>query len=346
MSALLARTPAAPGRSSRAAFAPSRQWILAAVLGSLLRGACAGAEGWQPAASRPLGSGTISRAMAVSLRQENRTARGPGAGAARERAAEAEAGGGGPALDDTAGAAPAVEAQWQADFSLGVELSLQAMESQDLDTGRWAYDLGGSGAGVPERILRAEQLLAAGVAAAPEEQRRDRTAERALRLYHHAKWLAERDHARAAEWRFREASELARRCRRGVLAAHSLGRLGYFLRHWRRDGDAREALRESERLSTKANPLAPFLFGVLDRQVAGADLSRLHAAEERILNAQEQPSEELESERRRLVAEIEYWRTAEAGPPECLRTSEAVHALICLGAHAFGAAVRAWRGAA
>ena len=48
----------------------------------------------------------------------------------------------------------------------------------------------------------------------------------ALRLYYPAKWLAERNHATAAEWRYREASRLALQTRRKVLAAHALGRFG------------------------------------------------------------------------------------------------------------------------
>ena len=108
----------------------------------------------------------------------------------------------------------------------------------------------------------------------------------ALRLYYHAKWLAERNHATAAEWRYREASRLALQTRRKVLAAHALGRFGcadgigldgkilemetqrknggwnpsepctstpstsgwrYFLIHWNRRQEAKEVLREMGR---------------------------------------------------------------------------------------------------
>ncbi|CAK8990401.1 Protein roadkill (Hh-induced MATH and BTB domain-containing protein) [Durusdinium trenchii] len=79
-----------------------------------------------------------------------------------------------------------------------------------------------------------------------------RDPEPALRLYYHAKWLAERNHATAAEWRYREASRLALQTRRKVLAAHALGRFGYFLIHWNRRHEAKEVLRESRRISSKS----------------------------------------------------------------------------------------------
>ena len=78
-----------------------------------------------------------------------------------------------------------------------------------------------------------EDLLASAVQAAPQQHQRVKLAERALplgndlessrgfvryelgsfhsqalRLYYHAKWLAERNHATAAEWRYREARSL------------------------------------------------------------------------------------------------------------------------------------------
>ena len=47
------------------------------------------------------------------------------------------------------------------------------------------------------------------------------------------------------------------------------------------------------RISSKSNPLAPYLLGVLERQDAGSDLQRLQEAEEMILNGGEQPSEDV-----------------------------------------------------
>ena len=77
-----------------------------------------------------------------------------------------------------------------------------------------------------------------------------------------------------------------------MLAAHALGRFGYFLVHWNRRREAKEVLTESMRISSKSNPLAPYLLGVLERQDAGKDLERLEKAEEMILNGGEQPSED------------------------------------------------------
>mmetsp|Transcript_6290 Transcript_6290/g.14369 ORF Transcript_6290/g.14369 Transcript_6290/m.14369 type:complete len:358 (-) Transcript_6290:89-1162(-) len=234
---------------------------------------------------------------------------------------------------------PGADAGWEERFSLGLKLSIQASEAVAL--GSWAFDSSGSAAAVPALMLRAEELLLAAIEDAPVERRREKTAERALRVYNHGKWLAERNYARAAEWRYREAFRLALESRRHVLAAHSLSRLGYFLMHWRRTGEAREVLRESEKLSKRSNPLAPYLYGVLERQVAGADMARLEAAEARILNSGEQPSEDLEAERQKLLGEIEYWHAAEVSPRKCMEADDAAHVVICLSVHAASALRRA-----
>lgn len=308
MAAFLLR--ASSGRHPRSASAKHRirLWLSIAISGSLLRSAQAGAEGWQPAHS------SVPR-PAVAL---------PGAVEPSSQVA----------------AADAVE-EWQAAFSLGLQLSEAAVAADEPEAGRWTFDRRGSGAGVPARMLRSEEALAAGAAAAPEEQSRERGAERALRLYHHGRWLAERSHMRAAEWRLREASKVARECRRGVLAAHALARLGYFLAVWQREDEARQVLQQSERINTKANPLAPFLLGALDRQVAGGDMERLRAAEDRVLAAKEQPSEELEVERARLRAEIGYWRAAKDCPSCCLDTPETAYMVICFASHAARLATQA-----
>eukprot|EP00913_Durusdinium_trenchii_P003978 g3684.t1 len=208
---------------------------------------------------------------------------------------------------------------WEAQFAWGLYYSKRACFASESGAGPWALDRKGS---------RAGELLDVSIQAAPQEEKRKKLAERALRLYYHAKWLAERNHATAAEWRYREASRLALQTRRKVLAAHALGRFGYFLIHWNRRHEAKEVLRESRRISSKSNPLAPYLLGVLERQVglsskhlsslqtprvnedAGADLERLKAAEaerssgaergsgadscvqDLILGGGEQPSEE------------------------------------------------------
>mmetsp|Transcript_109356 Transcript_109356/g.193707 ORF Transcript_109356/g.193707 Transcript_109356/m.193707 type:complete len:358 (+) Transcript_109356:221-1294(+) len=226
---------------------------------------------------------------------------------------------------------------WEAQFALGLHESKLMVAAEELSVGAWATDrneLGeGSGAGVPAQMLKAEALMLA-AETAPADSCKVKTAERALRLYYHARWLAERNYASAAEWRYAESARLARRSRRSVLASHSLARLGYFLIQWNRPEEAREVLAESMQLNMKSNPLAPYLYGVLERQAAGADLPRLLAAEEHIIQSGEQPSEDLELERHDLIAEISYWRDAEVSSKHCLANSDVAHVLICLCGHA------------
>lgn len=224
-------------------------------------------------------------------------------------------------------------AGWEAQFAWGLYHSKTACMRGS--AGRWALDRKGSRAGVPQEMLRAEELLDSAVRGAPVEEQRKKQAERALRLYYHAKWLAERNHATAAEWRYREASRLALQTRRKVLAAHALGRFGYFLIHWNRRQEAKEVLYESRRISAKSNPLAPYLLGVLERQDSGADLERLKAAEELILNGGEQPSEDLEAERQAMVKVIHYWREAQTSTRNCFASADAAFVAICLIGHLF-----------
>lgn len=224
---------------------------------------------------------------------------------------------------------------WEAQFAWGLYYSKRACFASESGAGPWALDRKGSRAGVPQEMLRSEELLDVSIQAAPQEEKRKKLAERALRLYYHAKWLAERNHATAAEWRYREASRLALQTRRKVLAAHALGRFGYFLIHWNRRHEAKEVLRESRRISSKSNPLAPYLLGVLERQDAGADLERLKAAEDLILGGGEQPSEDLEAERQKMVQVIHYWREAEASPRNCFASADGAFVAVCLLGHLF-----------
>eukprot|EP00928_Gymnodinium_smaydae_P009314 TRINITY_DN13466_c0_g1_i1.p1 TRINITY_DN13466_c0_g1~~TRINITY_DN13466_c0_g1_i1.p1 ORF type:complete len:408 (-),score=81.31 TRINITY_DN13466_c0_g1_i1:114-1220(-) len=235
--------------------------------------------------------------------------------------------------DGSVEAAGAADAKWEAQFKYGVQHSKMALEVTA--SAEWVMDSKFSNAAVPVQILHAEELLHAGVSGAPEKVRNEKVAEQALRLYYHAKWLAERNYMRAAEWRYREAATLAKNCRRRVLASHALSRLGYFLMYWNRREEAREVLAESERLNTKSNALAPFLIGVLDRQVTDGDTEKLRAAEDRILSAAEQPSQELENDHRQLVREIKYWRQAEESARHCMDTQNFAHVLICFLGHAF-----------
>jgi len=237
--------------------------------------------------------------------------------------------------DDAKVSAPADGgSSWEGKFAEGLGYSKQACDASETEAGSWQLDSDGSMAAVPKQMLLAETLLREAAAEAfPEKKRTEKYAELALRLYNHGKWLAERNLAKAAEWRYRESSRIAKEAKRSVLAAHSLSRLGYFLMYWRRFDEAREVLLASEKLSTKANPLAPFLYGLLERQVAGADLERLLAAEERILQSGKQPSEELEAQREAMVSDITYWRSAETSPIRCLDTDNAANVLICLCSH-------------
>lgn len=225
------------------------------------------------------------------------------------------------------------ESSWEADFATGILESKKVVEAEDWDVGNWVYESSNSGAAVPARMLHAEALLQSSTEA-PMQQWKEKTAERGLRVYYHAKWLAERNYARAAEYRYREAAQLARSCRRSILASHSLARLGYFLVHWGRYSEAKGVVHESMSLNTKANPLAVYLHGVLERRAVPGDSGHLKAAEDQILTSGEQPSEELELERSRLIAEITYWRGAEASSWHCLAGSDAAHVLICLCGHA------------
>lgn len=225
------------------------------------------------------------------------------------------------------------ESSWQDKFAAGVYESKRAVEFNDKNCGSWVTDPS-AGAAVPARMLRAEIFLQAVEKASESEGWKAKTAERALRVYYHAKWLAEHNYARAAEHRYREAAHLARTCRRTVLASHALARLGYFLVQWKRQAEAVTVLEESMKLNIKSNPLAPYLHGVLERKVAGGDVERLREAEAFIMSAGEQPSEELEAERTKLVDEISYWREAEGDSRHCAAGSDAAYVLICFFGHA------------
>jgi hypothetical protein len=224
-------------------------------------------------------------------------------------------------------------AAWESAFAKGVMESKALVDGEDCKVGSWTVD-SESGGSIPRRMLQAEELLQAGMEEAPADSWKAKAAEKALRIYYHAKWLAERNYARAAEHRYRAAAELARKCRRSVLASHSLARLGYFMVQWNRHDEAAEVLKESIDVNLKSNPLAPFLHGVLERKAAGGDVERLKAAEEYILNSDEQPSDELEFERQHLISQISYWRQAETSSKHCFASADSAYILICLCGHA------------
>jgi len=103
--------------------------------------------------------------------------------------------------------------------------------------------------------------------------------------------------------------------------------------HWRRLHEAKEALHESQRISAKSNPLAPYLLGLLERQDAGKDTVRILAAEELIINAGEQPSSDLEAERQRLMQVIGFWRHAETSLQGCFDIADSAYVVICTFSH-------------
>jgi len=227
---------------------------------------------------------------------------------------------------------------WEERFVVGETASTKFVDSEDaVNSWResWVQDPLGSGA-VPLEMARAEELLHA-AEDAPAEKWKEKTAVRSLRMYHHARWLAERGHTVSAEARFREATSLAKRSRRSILASHALGRLGYFLTQWCRPDDAKVVLAEAESLNMKSNPLAKYLHGVILRKEAvnsrKSNPEALRVAEEKILSAQTQPSEELEAERALLVQDILFWRSAAEDPWKCLQARDISHAVICVCGH-------------
>lgn len=225
------------------------------------------------------------------------------------------------------------ESIWETNFDAGVLASKQVVDADDSNVGGWVFDSAKSGAVVPSQMLQSELLLQSS-ADSPAGKWKAKTAEHALRLYYHSKWLAERNYMRAAEYRYRESAQLARSCRRSVLASHSLARLGYFLVHWGRHDEAKSVLSESLKLNMKSNPLARYLHGVIERKAVSGDVEHLRIAEDHILNSGEQPSEELELERSQLIGQINYWREAEESSVHCFTGSDVAHVMICLCGHA------------
>lgn len=240
---------------------------------------------------------------------------------------------------DSALGEPERDQDWESQFSQGVRESETMLASDETSVGSWVRDVGRSASVVPQQMLLAEECFLEAFNTMPEGKIKEKQAEQALQIYNHAKWLAERNYATAAEWRYRESARIAKQCRRSTLASHALARLGYFLTQWCRYDEAHAVLEESMKLNTKKNPLGPYLFGVLDRQKAGSDVARLRAAEELILNSAEQPSEDLENQRRQHIADIMYWRNAELEPARCFETSSVTHLVICF-ACTFGRVVQ------
>jgi len=193
----------------------------------------------------------------------------------------------------------------------------------------WLADAGGSHA--PSDIVQAEELLLAGEEASVGPDRSDRGAARALRLYQHGKMLALKHHDSAAEWRYRAAAELASSHRRQKLAAHALGRLGYFLSLRGRKEEALEAATVA--LKQEEDPLSQYLQVSLRRSLGALTTSEeVHSAERTLSSvAGKLPSKTLEDQRAAAHAELGWWRlVATEGLHVCLRAWDAAQMLICV----------------
>jgi len=170
----------------------------------------------------------------------------------------------------------------------------------------WLADAGGSHA--PSDIVEAEELMLAGEEASIGADRSDRGAARALRLYQHGKMLALKHHDSAAEWRYRAAAVLGSSHRRQKLAAHALGRLGYFLSLRGRQEEALEAATAA--LKQEEDPLSQYLQVSLRRSLGILTTSEeVHSAERQLSSvAGKLPSKTLEDQRAAAHAELGWWR--------------------------------------
>jgi len=200
----------------------------------------------------------------------------------------------------------------------------------------WAADAGDTHA--PSEIVQAEALMLAGEQKSEDSHRSDRGAARALRLYQHAKMLALKHHDGAAEWRYVAAAELAATHRRQQLAAHALGRLGYFLSLRGRKEEALEASAKALEHG-KDDALALYLQASLKRTLGELQTTEQILVAERQLSvvAGKLPSKILEDQRAAAHAELGWWRlVATEGLQVCLGAWDAAQMLICfLGGLAF-----------
>jgi len=222
-------------------------------------------------------------------------------------------------------------------FALGTYLSQRAIAehssvpffgTHDAST-QWVA--GGGGVHVPEDMATAEELLQHDEELTQGSLKGDRAAARALRLYQHAKHLALRHHDAAAEWRYREASQVAAAHRRPKLAAHSLTRLGFLLSLRGRKDEAQDAVNDA--LLHFDDPLAQYL-SVSLRRSAGqleTDAEVRSAQDVLVAVAGQLPSKVLEEQRAQEHNEIAWWgRVADGGMQVCLSAQDAAQFLICL----------------
>lgn len=193
----------------------------------------------------------------------------------------------------------------------------------------WLEDAEGLHA--PGEIVEAEALLLDGQNSSADSVRSDRAATRALRLYQHAKMLALKHHDGAAEWRYLAAAQLAATHHRQKLAAHALGRLGYFLSLRGRKTEALEMIGEA--LKHGNDPLAQYLQASLRRSLGELRTTEdITIAETQLSSVAGQlPSKLLEEQRESAHTQITWWRlVGTQGLQVCLKAWDAAQFLICM----------------
>jgi len=217
-------------------------------------------------------------------------------------------------------------------FALGEYWSEKVVEesAEPRADEKWVLEAKASGSYVPADLAYAESLLAAG-AAADGDDKADRMAMRALRLYQHAKLLAKRHHDAAAEWRYRAAAALSLRYKRKKLAAHSLSRLAYLFVQRSRYSDALKVLKEAK--AHGGNALTMFLETMLLRSSGSLLTNRALRESDDILVvvAGKLPSKTLEAEREALHRAGQFWRNVAATDVwQCFQAENVAHFLICV----------------
>lgn len=195
----------------------------------------------------------------------------------------------------------------------------------------WVPDGNTSRGYVPEDIVRAERLLKDAEGRSVGKTRGDRGAVRALRLYHHAKYLVRQQLDSAAELRYRLSAAVAAGHRRKKLAAHSLARLGYFMVARGRQDTALEVVTEAQTYSK--DPLAVYLGATLRRSAGILQTTEdVEAARAEIASVSGRlPSQTLERQRGEAHAELEWWAHVSQGTAwACLQAQNVAHVFICL----------------
>lgn len=193
----------------------------------------------------------------------------------------------------------------------------------------WALDA--HGIYVPKHIALAEELLLKGEQSSVGPSVHEMAAQRAMRLYQHARHLALHNHDAAAEWRYRASSEMLAARGRAQLASHSLARLSYFLMIRGRKAEALAEARAS--LVYAVDPLAQFLEATLMRSMGLLQtFDDVEAAAAQLESTGGQlPIRLLEEQRAVALDDLRKWRDAsEGGFGSCFGLGDAAHIMLCL----------------